>query len=174
MVCLDNRIGVKGCGAVTDPAPQLYVNDLPGVSVELMDSLTNAEQETFLDIWRNIALRALKKFEILVRAQFCKCYNISDKTVVPCLVCENVELFDVCLWYLHGTELMIEVTSSDQMSRFTTVGLEKAETLKTEFFTEASAALADAVSSINPQESDCQNADCLEVAAHITFVQQTP
>ncbi len=172
MDCLQNRIGILGCGAPTTGV-QLYINQLPGVSIEKISALADDEQETFLGVWADVVLRTLKKFEILVKAELNKCYKITDKTVVECLICEHKALFDVALWYLHGTELMIEVTSSDTISRFTTMDLEKAEKLKEEFFTEFQASLSDAINSINPQDSDCIET-CIPCNDSVRFVMQTP
>jgi hypothetical protein len=185
MNCLVNRIGIKGCGApsitasapgvtpVVEELPILFINQLPGVTLENIEALADDEQETFIGVWNDVALRTMKKFEILVKAKLNRCYKLTDKTVVECLVCEKKELFDVALWYLHGTELMIERTSTDEMSRFTTIDLEKAEQLKEEFFREFSAALDDAVNSINPADSDCV-ISCVECNDTVKWVMQTP
>ena len=185
MDCLSNRIGIRGCDAPTSDAsapdevpvvealPILFINDLPGCPLIKIDSLSDDEVDTYLDVWTKIALRACKKFEILVKAQLNKCYKLTDKTVVSCLVCEKKDLFDVALWYLHGTELMIEITSSDTLNRYTTIDLPKAEQLKADFYLEFQGALDDAVQSMNPQDSDCVP-HCLECNDQIKFVTQLP
>jgi hypothetical protein len=173
MLCLANRIGIKGCGVSYETAPQLYINSLPGVTLEMIDVLANDEQETFIGLWNDVVLRTMKKFEILVKAKLNQCYKLTDKTVVECLICEKKELFDVALWYLHGAELMIERTSSDEMSRYTTIDLEKAENLKIEFYREFEQALDDAISSMQPNDSDCLKG-CLECNDSVKWVMQTP
>lgn len=189
--CFNNRIGVNGCGApasaaveanpdadppveAEDALPVLFINSLPGITLENMDAIADDEQETFLGVWNDVVLRTMKKFEILAKAQLNKCYKLTDKTVVACLLCENKELFDVALWYLHGCELMIERTSTDVLNRFTTIDLEKAEKLKEEFYAEFAAALQDAVSAINPQESDCIEDGCVECNDTVKWAYQTP
>lgn len=191
MDCLANRIGIRGCDAPSSPAveasapdvepvvlaedalPILFVNDLPGVSLAKVEALTDEEMETYLDVWNTITLRAMKKFEILVKAKLNQCYKLTDKVVVACLVCEKKELFDVALWYLHGAELMIEVTSTDEMNRYTTIDLEKAERLKEEFYSEFLSGLNDAVTGINPEDSDCI-VSCLQCNDSVKWVMQTP
>lgn len=183
MQCLANRIGIRGCdapateGSVGPPVvvalPVLFINDLPGISLENISALVNDEQKTFLGLWNNIVLRTMKKFEILVKAKLNQCYKLTDKTVVQCLVCEQKDLFDVCLWYLHGTEVMIERTSSDEMNRYTTIDLDKAEKLKAEYYLEFQGALDDAVQSLNPSESDCVE-KCLECNDSVKWVTQIP
>lgn len=170
MDCLQNRIGILGCDA---PTGELFINQLPGISIQNMEALADDEQETFLGVWRDVSLRAMKKFEILVKAKLNQCYKLTDKTVVECLVCEKKELFDVALWYLHGAELMIERTSTDIMSQYTTIDLDKAERLKAEYFAEFQAALDDAVNSMNPKDSDCITG-CLECNDAVKWVTQIP
>lgn len=172
MQCLVNRIGISGCDA-SSQGVQLYINQLPGVSLENIEALADDEQETYLGLWADIVLRTMKKFEILVKAKLNQCYKLTDKTVVECLICEKKELFDVALWYLHGTELMIERTSTDEMSRFTTIELEKAERLKEEFYGEFQSALNDAVQGISPEDSDCV-VSCLQCNDPVRWVMQTP
>ncbi len=162
-----------GCDA-DNVGVQLYVNQLPGVSIENISSLVDDEQETYLSMWEDIVLRTLKKFVVLIKSKINKCYKITDNSVIECLICENVELFDVALWYLHGTELMIERTSTDTLNRYTTIDLDKANELKAEFYTEAIASLEDAVSSINVANSDCINTGCVECNDAVKFVLQTP
>jgi hypothetical protein len=173
MDCLVDRIGVQGCGSTTGGS-QLTVNSLPGISLEMISALADDEQQTFLGVWRDVALRAVKKFEVFVRQKLNGCYKITDRDAVNCFVCENIELFDVALWYLHGVELMIEVTSTDTMSRFTTIGLEKAEQLKQDFFLEFTASLDDAVNGMDPKASDCFDDACVECNGQIKFVTQLP
>lgn len=191
MDCLLNRIGIRGCDApksdavaasapgvtpvvLAQPAlPILFINDLPGVSLAKIDSLTDDEMDTYLDVWNTIALRSMKKFEILVKSKLNQCYKLTDKTVVECLVCEKRDLFDVALWYLHGTELMIEITSTDEMNQYTTIGLEKAEALKADFYGEFTGALQDAVNSITPADSDCITT-CIPCNDSVKWVMQTP
>lgn len=153
MDCLQNRIGISGCGSTPDAI--LLVNQLPGVTTDFINALINDDQETFLGLWEDIKLRVIKKFQILVKAQFNRCFTITDNSILECLVCENKELFDVALWYLHGTELMIECTSGDVFSQYNTIGYDKAEKLKIEFYGEFQAALNDAVIGIDPQKSTC-------------------
>ena len=189
--CLNNRIGIAGCDAPASAAveasapgvtpvvqavealPILFINDLPGCPLLKIDSLTDDERETYLEVWNSIATRAVQKFMVLVKAEFNKCFRINDKTVLECIICENVDSFDVPLWYLHGTELMIEITSSDNLNRYTTIDLDKAERLKGEFYAEFQSFLSDSVSSIDTENSDCIK-DCVDCNDSVKWVFQTP
>lgn len=171
--CLNNRIGIRGCDAPSSAAvagsapgvtpvvnavealPILFINDLPGCPLLKIDSLTDEERDTYLEVWTAIANRAIMKFVVLFKAQLNKCFQLTDKTVTECLICENADSLDVALWYLHGVELMIEITSSDNLNRYTTIDLDKAERLKGEFYAEFQSFLEDAVQSIDVAGSDC-------------------
>jgi hypothetical protein len=67
---------------------------------------------------------------------------------------------------------MIERTSSTRLNRFTTIDAEDAEKLKAEFYTEFQAALADAVASVNLNDSDCIT--CVDSNESIRWTEQTP
>jgi hypothetical protein len=178
MECLQNYIGIKGCGAPTPPSAEgafsgLYVNQLPGISTEVIDGIADDEQETFLGVWEDVNVRVMQKFALAVKAELNKCYRITDKTVVECLVCADKDSFAVALWYLFGVELMIERNSSTRINWLTTIDLDRAEKLKVEYYTEYEAALKDAVNSINPADSDCVTG-CLECNDAVRFKMQTP
>lgn len=188
MDCLKGYIGINGCGApaspsVPNPLPAgmtaedyfsgLYINQLPGVNLEVMESIADDEQENFLGVWADVEKRALKKFALAVKAELNKCYRITDPTIVSCIVCGDKDLFAVALWYFLGVELMIERTSSTRLNRFTTIDKDNAEQLKTDFYGEFSKALTDAVGSIDIQNSDCITT-CPETNDTVRFTEQTP
>lgn len=191
MDCLNNRIGIKGCGAPTTPAvvaivadpsamppvlavaakpalPILVINDLPGITTKMIDSLVNNEQDTYLDVFNKISRRAQIKLLLMIKAEVNKCHRVTDNDVITCLVCAKKELFDVCQWYLYGVETMIEITNSDEVNRYNTVDLDKVEQLKSDFYAEFSDALTDAVKSLDPKDSDCITG-CLESNENIQW-----
>lgn len=62
-VCLQNYIGIRGfCDDVT-PASELFVNDLPGISLKMIASLANEEQESFSGLWDEIRRRSIAMIE---------------------------------------------------------------------------------------------------------------
>lgn len=167
-----------GCGA---PAPSaepgafsgLYINQLPGVNLEVIEGIADDEQENYLGVWADVEARALLKFALAAKAELNKCHRITDPKVVECLVCESKVLFSVALWYFLGVELMIELTSTNRLNRYTTIDLERAEKLKADFYMEFQASLSDAVQSISPNESDCVQG-CVPCNGYVRFVEQTP
>lgn len=77
MNCLTDYIGLRGCSTTTPPSG-LYVNDLPGISLKAIVSLTNEEEKTYLDLWDMIQRRAQSRFSLDVREQMQKSYKIKS------------------------------------------------------------------------------------------------
>lgn len=69
MECLRDYIGIKGCGA-TAPESGLYVNSLPGITSFLASKIADNEQITYLNVWRDVQDRAIRKFASSVIATF--------------------------------------------------------------------------------------------------------
>lgn len=184
MDCLQDYIGYKNATTtvpvIPEPVPDafsfsgLWVNQLPGVSFEMVEDISEDEQDQDdLKVWADVQMRGLKKFALAVKAELNKCFRITDPVVVSCLVCADKDLFAVALWYFLGVELMIERTSSDRLNRYTTIDLEKAEKLKADFFTEYQAALSDAVQSLNVKDSDCIQG-CVACNDNVRWIEQLP
>lgn len=57
MDCLDNLIGLRYCG-VAEPESDLYINDLPGISIKSIDKIANDEQVTFFEVWNQVQKRS--------------------------------------------------------------------------------------------------------------------
>jgi hypothetical protein len=151
----------------------LFINQLPGINLKVIEGSADGDQGGYLALWDDVEKRGLLKFALAVKAQLNKCFNLTDSTVVACLVCENKKLFSLALWYFLGVELLIEITATERLNRYTTIDTDKAERLKAEFFTEFQAALQDGVSSLKPSESTCVE-NCLEESTPVQFVSQLP
>jgi hypothetical protein len=77
MNCLTDYIGLRGCSSSIPPSG-LYVNDLPGISLKQIVSLTNEEEKTYLELWDMIQRRAQNRFSLDVREQMGKTYKIKS------------------------------------------------------------------------------------------------
>jgi hypothetical protein len=60
--CFDGYIGLSGCGSST-PESGVYINSLPGISIEVANGIADSEQRTFLNAWTDIQARALRRFK---------------------------------------------------------------------------------------------------------------
>lgn len=181
MDCLSGRIGLRGDGSIvtdppTPPIVQLYINDLPGITLANIEALaTDEDEEGFAEVWRKVKQSADRKFDLFLRAELNKCCQLTG-AACECVVCheDNIALFDVALWYLYGCELMIFRTSTDAMNRYTTIDLDKAEKLKQDFFLEFQASLTDAVKAVNIADSDCLTDDCVGSSDSSQWVYNLP
>ena len=77
MNCLQDYIGLRGCGTTTPPSG-LYINDLPGISLKQMVRLTNEEEATYLDLWNMIQRRGQNRFTLDVRQEMGKHYKMKS------------------------------------------------------------------------------------------------
>lgn len=79
MECLIGKIGLSGCGT-SDPAPELLINSLPGISLKSIESLADSEQQTYIGVWNDIELRSSKRFAIEVYSKLAERYKLSTIT----------------------------------------------------------------------------------------------
>lgn len=63
MTCLTDYIGIKYTDA---PVPEsgLYINQLPGISTELIDKVADCEQGDYLGMWSDVQERAYRLFQM--------------------------------------------------------------------------------------------------------------
>lgn len=80
MTCLENTVGILGCGAPTPETGQ-YVNDLPGITSFMVSKIADKEHVTYLGVWNNVQERALKKFTSSVIAAFKTSKKLKIKTI---------------------------------------------------------------------------------------------
>lgn len=161
--CLTGLVGILGC---TNPAPEsgLYINSLPGVTLEMVDKVADAEQITYLGVWKDIRDRGIRKFRTAFMAGLNRCYQINDRDSVECLACENKDLLATSLWYLLGRELMDERIYSNRVNAYTTIGLEEAKELRDHFQVTFEEELAAALQGMDVKNSSCltNETDCLQ------------
>jgi hypothetical protein len=60
--CLKDYVGLLGCGSTT-PKSGLYLNDLPGISTELVAAVTPKEVDTYLQLWERINSRSWQRIQ---------------------------------------------------------------------------------------------------------------
>lgn len=161
--CFTGFIGILGCNAQA-PGSGLYINSLPGVTLEMVDKIADSEQITYKGVWSEVEQRGILRFRTALMAKLNECYQINERTTVECIACENKDLLATSLWFLVGAELMIERIYSNRINRYTTIDKEQAEELRDHFTVEYEKELALAVQGINVEESDCINneVDCLQ------------
>lgn len=75
MDCLIDYIGLAGCGIQT-PASGLFINSLPGISLKSIAQLADEEQKTYIGVWNDVQLRAIKRLELNLVSALSKEYKI--------------------------------------------------------------------------------------------------
>lgn len=78
--CLIDYIGIRGCTSLPTPPSGLYINSLPGVSLEMIDKIADSEQVDFFGVWDDVQLRAVKRFRNEVNAMFAERYKLKTMT----------------------------------------------------------------------------------------------
>lgn len=79
MDCLTDYIGISGCrGSI--PESGLYVNELPGISLQSIDKIADSEQQTYKNVWADVQKRAIRKLSADVTGAFGKRYKIKTLT----------------------------------------------------------------------------------------------
>lgn len=78
--CLIDHIGIRGCSDLPTPPSGLYINSLPGVTLEMIDKIADSEQVDFFGVWDDVQLRAVKRFRNEVNAIFAERYKIKTMT----------------------------------------------------------------------------------------------
>jgi len=77
--CLKSHIGVEGC-TVTTPNSGLFINQLPGIELEMIDKLADEQQVDFNGVFDDIEERAVRRLKTDVNAEFKKHYKIKNIT----------------------------------------------------------------------------------------------
>ena len=79
MECLRDWIGVLNCAGLDEPESDLYINSLPGMSLDMLDKIANADQATFAGVYDDIQTTALGHLDLEIIKELRKRYRI--KTV---------------------------------------------------------------------------------------------
>jgi hypothetical protein len=132
MTCFLNYIGLSYCtgGVYDSPASGIYLNSLPGISIENIDKIADSEQVTYLGVWDDVQKSALAQFRLDVINEMRKCWQLNKTCDYDALICDNIEELTLAWKYLLGVWLMIFRLNSDRVNRWTTVSREEAVELR--------------------------------------------
>jgi hypothetical protein len=171
--CFINHIGIKSCGA-TPSTSETFINELPGITFKMIDSITDIEQQTFVQFWDDIQKTALRKFTKEVTSRFTKKYEgfccSGDECQIDFIVCTNIELFEEAWMYLLGVELMLARLYSDRFNRYTTIDRNQATELKDFYMVEFEKSLNHAIKYIPKEFIE----KCFECRSQIDHVELLP
>lgn len=167
--CLIGYVGLQACGGVyEEPLSGLYINSLPGISLESIDKIADSEQITYVGVWDDVQQQAKVRFKIDFITEVTKCYKITRDCDYETFICDNLELLANAWRYLLGNQLMIFRVYSPRLNRFTTIDLPQAKELQAYYQSEYEAALSQAVKLID--FSTC----CMECGSNPEYVYILP
>ena len=66
MNCLTNYVGLLNCGS-TEPISGVYINDYPGMGMELLESISTPEQASYAGFWASTQRAAYQRFRMDVQ-----------------------------------------------------------------------------------------------------------
>lgn len=132
MQCFLNHIGLTNCttGVYDVPASGVYINSLPGITIENVDKVASNDQVTYLGLWTDVQAFALAQFRLDVMNEIKKCYKINTDCDYDTMICYNIDELTLAWKYILGVTLMIFRLNSDRLNRWTTIGREEAKELR--------------------------------------------
>lgn len=148
MQCFVDYIGFFYCpgGGVYDSPPSgIFINSLPGISVENTDKIADSEQISYIGVWSDVQQFALAQFRLDALNEIKKCYKLDTDCDFDALICDNIEELATAWKYLLGVSLMIFRLTSDRINRWTTIGREEAKELRDFYQVEYQKALSQGV-----------------------------
>lgn len=149
MTCLQDYIGFVACGVYEFPPSGVFINTLPGISLESIDKIADAEQITYRGVWDDAQKEAAVRFRLDFITEVSKCYQITTECDYDQFICDNLELLANAWRYLLGNQLMIYRIYSPRLNRFTTIDIDQAKELRDFYQTEYEKFLALAVRQID-------------------------
>ena len=130
MNCFLDYIGLSFCAGVYEsPASGIYINSLPGISIESIDKTADQEQINYLGVWTDVQTNALAQFRIDVIAEINKCYTLNCDCDYDALICENIEVLTQAWKYVLGIWLLVFRINSNRLNRYTTLDVTQAKEL---------------------------------------------
>lgn len=155
MQCFLDFIGLSYCpGIYEQPGSGIYLNSLPGISIQSIDAIADSEQTTYLGVWADVQSSAVAQFRIDVIAEMNKCFKLNRDCDYTTMICDNRDTLVQAWKYTLGVWLMIFGLHTNRLNWYTTVNRKQAEELKDFFQIEYEKALKQSVQLMNT-ESCC-------------------
>lgn len=161
MTCFLDYIGLSYCpGIYEQPGSGIYLNSLPGISIQGIDAIADSEQITYLGVWADVQSSAVAQFRIDVIAEMNKCFKLNRDCDYTTMICDNRDILVQAWKFLLGVHLMIFRLHTDRINRYTTVDKKQAAELRDYYQVEYEKALKQGVSLMDTTEC------CLECAGN--------
>lgn len=156
MDCLFDYIGLKICGTETSVSG-LFINSLPGISLESIDKIAESEQVTYRGVWNDVQTEAAARFYVDVVNELTKCYSLQPYCDYEDIICDEANKLKLAnAWrYLLGNQLMLFRLYTPRLNRFTTVDRDQALQLRDHYQVEYEKALTLAAKLVNVSVCEC-------------------
>lgn len=158
MECLIDYIGLQSCANDQVPDSGLYINTLPGISLESIDKIADGEQVTYKGVWLDTQKEAAVRFKIDFIEKLNACFTINRFCNYEDMICQNIDVLTNTWRYLLGNQLMLYRLYSSRLNKFTTVDRKQAEELKDYYQSEYLKSLEQAIKLIDV--SSCCYTEC--------------
>lgn len=161
MECFIDFVGLSYCAGIYEqPGSGIYLNSLPGISIQSIDAIADSEQITYLGVWADVQSSAVAQFRIDVIAEMNKCFKLNRDCDYTTMICDNRDILVQAWKFLLGVHLMIFRLHTDRINRYTTVDKKQAAELRDYYQVEYEKALKQGVSLMDTTEC------CLECAGN--------
>src|SRR5688572_28497339 len=100
MECLIDYIGFTNCANEAIPESGMYINTLPGITLESVDKIATSEQVTYVQVWNDAQAEAAIRFKIDFMAKLNECYTLNGDCDYEDMICENLDHLVVAWRYL--------------------------------------------------------------------------
>ena len=147
--CLTDYIGIRGCSGDDAPESGLYINSLPGISLESIDRIATEDHITYKGVWSDVQDEAYQVFAVDFFNELLKCFKVQPYCDYDELICANKKLLSVAWRFQLGIQLMQYRIYSTRINYFTTVALDDAKELLSMYQVEYEQALSKSVKLID-------------------------
>lgn len=166
--CLQDYIGLQVCADQPVPPSGMYINTLPGISLESIDKIANADQITYIGVWQDVQREAAIRFKSGFMITINACHTLNRGCDYGDMICDNLEYLAEAWRYLLGNMLMIYRLNTTRLNRFTTVDAKQAAELRDYYAAEYEAAMQVAVKLVDV--SMCCQIECNNNPQSVTWL----
>lgn len=129
--CFTDYIGLSYCGgAYEQPESGVYLNTLPGITIESIQSIAQEEQGTYLHVWADVQSSARVQLKRDAISELTKCFSLNKECDYEAMICANKEILLDAWRYLCAMWLMQFRLYSDRLNRYTTIDITRAQELR--------------------------------------------
>ncbi len=147
--CLIDYVGIKICEDQDEVDSGVWINSLPGISLESIDKTASEDQVTYVQLWADVQAEAWEILKLDFIAAVDECYDIGCDFDIDDVICTNKNKVLNAWRYLLGSQLMIFRINTSRLNRFTTVDADQAQKLADYYQAKYEATLYQAVKVID-------------------------